>query len=152
MIAWSRGSSKLDADPEQRVSPDFDAFVRALEVDRAPAKELAYFAAPFSASHNGNGNGRGHRGKETVQPVEFLILDFDHLTPEPELLDWLKSFKGAAWRTHSATAQAPRRCALLQLSRAATRFECISINQVMALDVHEALGLDLDTAQFKPEQ
>src|SRR6266404_38909 len=152
MIAWSRGSSKLDAEPEQRLSPDFDAFVRALEVDRAPAKELAYFAAPFSS--NGNGNGRGHRGKETVQPVEFLILDFDHLTPEsePDLLDWLKSFKGAAWRTHSSTEKAPRRCALLQLSRAATRHECISVNQVVARDVHEALGLVLDTAQFKPEQ
>ena len=69
MIAWSRGASKLDADPEQRLSPDFDAFVRALEVDRTPTKGLAYFAAPFSS----NGNGRAHRGKETVQPVEFLI-------------------------------------------------------------------------------
>lgn len=152
MIAWSRGSSKLDADPEQRLSPDFDAFVRALEVDRAPAKEQAYFAAPFAS--NGNGNGRGHRGKETVQPVEFLILDFDHLTPEsePDLLDWLKSFRGAAWRTHSSTDQAPRRCALLQLSRPTTRPECIGVNQVMARDVHDALGVDLDTAQFKPEQ
>src|SRR6267378_5338072 len=152
MIAWSRGSSKLDAEPEQRLSPDFDAFVRALEVDRAPTKEQAYFAAPFSS--NGNGNGRGHRGKETVQPVDFLILDFDHLTPEsePDLLDWLKSFRGAAWRTHSSTEKAPRRCALLQLSRPATRHECISVNQVVARDVHEALGLTLDTAQFKPEQ
>jgi hypothetical protein len=152
MISWSRGTSKLDAEPEQRLSPDFDAFVRALEVDRAPAKGLAYFAAPFSG--NGNGNGHGHRGKETVQPVEFLILDLDKLTPEsePDLLDWLKGFRGASWRTHSSTDQTPRRCALLQLARPATRSECIAVNLVLARDAAEAVGLELDTAQFKPEQ
>jgi AAA domain/Primase C terminal 1 (PriCT-1) len=152
MIAWSRGSSKLDAEPEQRLSPDFDAFVRALEVDRTPAKGLAYFAAPFSG--NGNGNGHGHRGKETVLPVEFLILDLDTLTPEsePDLLDWLKSFRGASWRTHSSTEQKPKRCALLQLARPATRTECIAINKVIARDAKDAIGVELDTAQFKPEQ
>ena len=149
MITWSRGASITDNKPAQRSAASFAEFVAVLDADRAPSKASAGYVC-------GGLNGDGRRCAEGAQARRWLALDFDKIEPDilPDLRMWMARFSGAGWPTHSSTADKPRERAVLELSRDATRDECIEVGEVLARDLADEFGdaIELDASTFRPEQ
>ncbi|MBL8527559.1 MAG: DUF3987 domain-containing protein [Burkholderiales bacterium] len=83
-------------------------------------------------------------------------MDIDHVAPDrlADLRLWFARYGGFGYPTASSTPDAPRERAVLELSRDATRDECVSIGAVLARDLGEEFGADvaLDVSVFRNEQ
>jgi hypothetical protein len=149
VIRYSRGRGIHDNKPRQLSAPDFAAFVAAIDRHRAPRKAGAgYFAGPL--------NGDGTRRAEGAEPRGFLAVDLDRIAADllPEVRVHFARFSGAAWPTHSSAPKAPRERVILELSREATRAECLRLGDVLMRDLRDAFGdaLKVDPATFRAEQ
>ncbi len=146
---YSRGRNIFDKTPEQREAAVFAEFVAAVTKDRAPTKkDAAYIAGPF--------NGNGVRCAEGALPRRWVAVDLDRIDAErhPDVRMWFTRFSGCAWPTHSSEPDAPRDRIVIELSRPATRAECIHIGETLSRDLGDEFGgaVLVDKSTFRPEQ
>lgn len=151
-IVYSRGRGVRDVNPQQIEVRDFDALVNALETEDRTSVKLR--AAYFCAAMGGN----GRRLSVNALPRSWLAIDIDRVDANSadRVLEWLASRgRGAYWYTHSSTPHAPHLRFILQLSRNATRAECITVCSRMAASLVADLGsevVEVDKSTFFSEQ
>ena len=147
-VAFSRGAAITDNFPKQRVAPDFAAFIAALDADRAKRKGQGYICGPL--------NGAGRRCAEGALSVRFLAVDLDRIDAKrfSDLRTHFAALSACAWPTHSSTPAAPRERVIIELSREATRDECVTIGAQLKRNLAALFGgsIDVDKNTFRPEQ
>ena len=148
-LRFSRGKNITDNRPRQIEVKDFAQFVAYLDDTRAPKKDGAgYVCGPL--------NGDGRRCAAGALPRKFIALDFDRIPPDllPAVRMRLAAHRGCGWPTHSSTCDAPRERAIIELSREATRSECIKVGATLASDLADEFGAELliDDSTFRGEQ
>ncbi len=163
-INYSRGTSKYDNAPEQRVAPTFDDFEAAVLADRATQKGLAFVCAPLAPGiHYQKPDeypGVNHwRLANYALPRTFLPFDFDGFASVESfraLLVYLeRRYRGFGYTTASSTPEAPRARAILQTSRPVTRDEGKLIGEKLQAQILAALGADsiqFDESVYRGEQ
>jgi hypothetical protein len=147
-IRYARGRDKFDNRPETREAPDFGAFAKAILADRGKAKGEAWFSGPF--------NSDGRRCRENAQPRRWLPVDLDRIEPGilPDARIWFTRYSAFGYPTASSTAEAPRMRIVLELSREATRDECIRVGADLSRDLAEEFGEQVaaDDSVYRNEQ
>lgn len=149
VITYSLGLGISDNHPQQRESADFAAFGGVLRRNRAKFKAKAgYICGPL--------NGDGRRCAEGALPRRWVAVDADKIDPEShaDFRMWFARFSGLAWPTHSSKPAAPRERVIIELSREATRDECIAVGAVLARDLTDEFGpaVVIDPSTFRGEQ
>lgn len=153
-IRYSRGRNKFDANPEQRVAADFDAFEQAFLADRSTTKGRTFVCAAFRI----NGDSRPHRGKEEALPRAFLPFDLDSIPDADtfnELRQWFTGYRGFGYTTASHRPDAPRCRIVLAADRAMTREEgkraCLAMQRRVERDFGTGV-LKFDENVYRAEQ
>lgn len=149
VIRYSRGTNIHDVQPAQRVVANFAEFVDALDKDRAATKQGAgYFCAPLSEGSK--------RTAAAVLPRRWLALDLDRVDADvlPSLRLWFAGFSGAAWPSHSSTAERPRERIVLELDREVDRDEALAVGRVLIRDLADEFGdaVEVDPSTLRGEQ
>lgn len=161
-IRYSRGRRTTDNRPEQRTAADFAEFREAVLADQSAAKGLTYVCGPLSKGLHDDQQkhpGEAHwRLKNRALPRRFLPLDFDLIVDAEALLDlvqWAHRRSGLGYTTASHTDDKPRFRAIFELSREATRDECIHLGRAIGQQIEADLGLGrfgLDKSVYQIEQ
>lgn len=157
-VAYSRGATKYDNTPAQRIAPDFAAFRDAILADRAHAKGQQYIAAPCAPDPALDG--QPHRNKACALPRRFVGLDVDGSTPEAfaAAVLHLQRYSGLIYTTASHTPAAPRFRVVLELDMPAPRAELIAASSAIRARIDAALAEDghaalpWDASCDRPEQ
>lgn len=153
-IAYSRGTNKFDAFPEQRTLPDFAAFQRAVLEDRAPAKGKQYVTNAMSLDTDGS----PHRCNANALPRRWVPFDFDGFRDAEafaETITYLHKYRGFCYTTASHTPEAPRARAILEASRPMDADEgravCLALEARIAAAVGEG-EIRFDRSVYGPAQ
>jgi hypothetical protein len=161
-ITYSRGRHKGDNLPQQRSAADFDAFIiEALLGDRANTKGKQYLCAAMRRGKSPNQRGKGDahwRCADLAEPRAWLPFDLDRIDGADAyaaILEFLAPYRGAAYTTHSHTAQAPRCRFVLALSRPVDRAEGDAVGRSFQARIEAALGAErfkFDGSVYRAEQ
>lgn len=153
-IRYSRGISRFDAYPSQRVAASFDEFEAAVLADRSQAKGLAYVAAPFGP----DARGATHRCADGALPRAWLPFDLDGVRDAEALSDiclHLQRYRGFGYHTASSTPDAPRVRLILSASHEVSREDGERLCLAIEAELVAALGADVasfDRSVYRGEQ
>jgi putative DNA primase/helicase len=163
VIRYSRGSSKFDNKPNQKVAQTFDEFESEVLSDQSPEKGMAYICAPLNSGmhymHPDKYEGEYHwRLKNHVCERNFLPFDCDWFaSPEvfQELLLFSERYRGFGYTTASHQSTAPRARLIFAASRPVTRNECEEVCRAIQDEMLATLGrnnVKLDESVYRGEQ
>ncbi len=162
-IAYSRGASVNDNQPEQREAPDFAAFADDVLSDRARQKLLTYVCAPMAMGlhpknpekYPGTAN---WRSEAMALPRAFLPFDCDGFDSPKTFIEMraiLERFQGFGYTTSSHTLDAPRCRIVLAQSRPTDRDEGIRLGAAVQRAMEAELGagrIKFDASVYRAEQ
>lgn len=162
-VHYSRGKSKFDNRPEQRVAGSFDEFEAAVLSDRSTQKGMAFICAPLGDGLHYQKPDKFHgiahwRLRDYVKPRCFLPFDIDWFaTPDDfnRLKEVMKKYRGFGYTTASHTEMSPRARLILQASRPVNNVECVSLCESLESEILACLGqgaAKFDRSVYRGEQ
>lgn len=162
-IQYSRGNNKYDNAPSQETVSDFDAFEEVVLTDRSVEKGLTFICAPLAIGPHYEKptkytDDKPWRLRDYVRPRRFISFDFDGFADETafkDTLTHLEQYRGFGYTTASHTPAQPRARAVLELSRLASREECIRACEAFQHQMRNAVGLNaikFDESVYRGEQ